>query len=129
MTRGRHANLVYVATDRPDDNHDVPHPADDPEASARTVLYGVLQHVGAELSAHETITAEQEAWGSIAQLAAEYDTIAQAAQHARFTTLLRSSGLTDEQTEDAIRSDTARSPPSSAWRKRTTTTSIRSCPD
>jgi conjugative relaxase-like TrwC/TraI family protein len=106
LTRGRHANLVYVATDRPDDNHDVPHPADDPEASARTVLYGVLQHVGAELSAHETITAEQEAWGSIAQLAAEYDTIAQAAQHARFTTLLRSSGLTDEQTEDAIRSDT-----------------------
>lgn len=37
---------------------------------------GVLQHIGAELSAHETIAAEQEAWGSIAQLAAEYETLA-----------------------------------------------------
>ena len=47
---------------------------------------GVLQHEGAEKSAHETITAEQEKWSSIAQLAAEYETIAQAAQHQRFGT-------------------------------------------
>ncbi|MBD8054467.1 relaxase domain-containing protein [Rhodococcus ruber] len=106
MTRGRHANLVYVATDRPDDNHTTPHPADDQAATARSVLYGVLQHVGAELSAHETITAEQEAWGSVAQLAAEYETIAQAAQHDRFATLLRQSGLTSDEAEDAIQSDT-----------------------
>ncbi len=106
MTRGRHANLVYVATDRPDDNHTAPHPADDPAATARSVLYGVLQHVGAELSAHETIAAEQEAWGSIAQLAAEYETIAQAAQHDRFATLIRQSGLTPDEAENAIHSDT-----------------------
>ncbi len=106
MTRGRHANLVYVATDRPDDNHATPHPADDPDTTARSVLYGVLQHVGAELSAHETITAEQEAWGSVAQLAAEYETIAQAAQHDRFATLIRQSGLTPNEAEDAIQSDT-----------------------
>jgi conjugative relaxase-like TrwC/TraI family protein len=105
MTRGRHANLVYVATDRPDDNHTTPHPADDPDATARSVLYGVLQHVGAELSAHETITAEQEAWGSVGQLAAEYETIAQAAQHDRFATLIRTSGLTPEEAEDTIHSD------------------------
>lgn len=105
MTRGRHANLVYVATDRPDDNHTTPHPADDPDATARSVLYGVLQHVGAELSAHETITAEQEAWGSVAQLAAEYETIAQAAQHDRFATLIRESGLTQDEAEDTIHSD------------------------
>lgn len=106
MTRGRHANLVYVATDRPDDNHTTPHPADDPAATARSVLYGVLQHVGAELSAHETITAEQEAWESIAQVAAEYETIAQAAQHDRFATLIRQSGLSCDEAEDAIQSDT-----------------------
>ncbi|WP_223629010.1 MobF family relaxase [Microbacterium sp. EST19A] len=106
MTRGREANFVYVATDRPDGSHDGPHPADNPEATARTVLYGVLQHVGAELSAHETITAEQEAWGSVAQLSAEYETIAQAAQHDRWATLIRSSGLNPDEAEDAIRSDT-----------------------
>ncbi len=105
MTRGRHANLVYVATDRPDDNHTTPHPADDPDATARSILYGVLQHTGAELSAHETITAEQEAWGSVGQLAAEYETIAQAAQHDRFATLIRESGLTLEEAEDTIHSD------------------------
>ncbi len=106
MTRGREANLVYVATDRPDDDHDSRHPADDADATARSVLYGVLQHVGAELSAHETITAEHEQWGSVAQLAAEYETIAQAAQHDRWGTLIRQSGLTVEQADDAIRSDT-----------------------
>jgi hypothetical protein len=106
MTRGRQANLVYVATDLPDGSHDGPHPAENPDATARSVLYGVLQHVGAELSAHETITAEQETWGSVAQLAAEYETIAQAAQHDRWATLIRSSGLTPAQAEDTIRSDT-----------------------
>lgn len=106
MTRGREANLVYVATDSPDDAHDGPHPADNQDATARSVLYGVLQHVGAELSAHETITAEQEARGSVAQLAAEYETIAQAAQHDRWATLIRTSGLTHDEAEDTIRSDT-----------------------
>ncbi|KJL23476.1 Multifunctional conjugation protein TraI [Microbacterium oxydans] len=106
MTRGRQANLVYVATDLPDGSHDGPHPADNPDATARSVLYGVLQHVGAELSAHETITAEQETWGSVAQLAAEYETIAQAAQHDRWASLIRSSGLTPDEAEDTIRSDT-----------------------
>ena len=69
------------------------------------MLYGVLQHVGAELSAHETITAEHEAWGSVGQLAAEYETIAQAAQHDRFATLIRESGLTPNEANDTIHSD------------------------
>lgn len=69
------------------------------------MLFGVLQHVGAELSAHETITAEQEAWSSIAQLAAEYETIAAAAQHDRWVTLVRSSGLSGEEADDAIASE------------------------
>ncbi|MCH1882870.1 MobF family relaxase [Agrococcus sp. ARC_14] len=104
MTRGRHSNHAYVTLDRAND-HAQPHPGDDPDATARNVLYGVLQHSGADLSAHETIAAEQEQWGSIAQLAAEYETIAAAAQQDRWATLVRGSGLTDEQTESAIQSE------------------------
>ncbi|GAA1810077.1 hypothetical protein GCM10009811_36300 [Nostocoides veronense] len=104
MTRGRHANHAYVTLDRADD-HAQPHPGDAPHATARSVLYGVLQHSGAELSAHETIVAEEEQWGSIAQLAAEYETIAAAAQHDRWATLIRGSGLTGEQAENAIESE------------------------
>lgn len=104
LTRGREQNLVYVATDKPDDTHAEAHPGDNPEASARSVLYGVLQHVGAEPSAHEAIAVEQERWGSIAQLAAEYDTIAQAAQRDRWAGLIRTSGLTPADAEGAIAS-------------------------
>ncbi|HKU11218.1 MAG TPA: AAA family ATPase, partial [Sinomonas sp.] len=104
MTRGREANHAYVVLNRPDD-HAQPHPSENPEATARSVLYGVLQHVGAELSAHETITAEQDAWGSIARLAAEYETIAQAAQRERWADLIRASGLSDDQAEAVIDSD------------------------
>lgn len=104
MTRGRAANHAYMILDRADD-HQQPHPGDDPNASSRSVLAGVLQHVGAELSAHETITAEQEQWGSIAQLAAEYETIAAAAQHDRWASLIRTSGLTAEQAQAAVESE------------------------
>ncbi|WP_313541154.1 MobF family relaxase [Leifsonia aquatica] len=105
MTRGRDSNIAYVAVDRPDDAHGIPHPSDHPDATARSVLFGILQHVGAELSAHETITAEQETWSSIAQLAAEYETIAAAGQHDRWAALMRASGLTADEAEDAIASD------------------------
>ncbi|MDO5678270.1 MAG: MobF family relaxase [Propionibacteriaceae bacterium] len=104
MTRGRAANHAYVILDQADD-HQQPHPGDDPHASSRSVLTGVLQHVGAEVSANETITAEQEQWGSIAQLAAEYETIAAAAQRDRWASLVRTSGLTAEQAQAAIESE------------------------
>ena len=104
LTRGRETNLAYVAIDKPDDSHDGPNPGDNTEATARSVLCGVLQHVGAELSAHETITAEQEAWANIGQLAAEYETLAAAAQRDRWVNLVHTSGLTEEETEDAITS-------------------------
>ncbi|WP_344297119.1 MobF family relaxase [Agromyces neolithicus] len=105
MTRGREANTAYVAIDRPDIAHVGPRPGDDGETTARSILFGVLQHVGAELSAHGTLTAEQDAWGSIAQLAAEYETIAAAAQHDRWVAVVRASGLTPEQADAAIESD------------------------
>ncbi len=105
MTRGRASNRAYVALDRPDSMHSGPHPADDDGATGRSVLYGVLQHVGAELSAHESLAVEQEAWGTIAQLAAEYETIAAAAQRDRWAELLRASGLSLKDAESAIESE------------------------
>ena len=104
MTRGKHTNVAYVILVRADE-HAHPHPSDNADATGRSVLYGVLQHVGAELSAHETITAEQEHWGSIAQLAAEYETIAAAAQRDRWATLIRASGLTADQADAALESE------------------------
>lgn len=83
-THGRHSNHAYVTLDRADD-HTQPHPGDNPNATARSVLYGVLQHSGAELSAHKTIAA--------------------AAQHDRWATLLRTSGLTTDEADRAIGSD------------------------
>src|SRR3546814_8603986 len=71
MTRGRESNTVYVALDNPDDTHTPPQEGD---VNARTVLYGILQRSGAELSAHQTITAEQDQWSSIAQLRSEEHT-------------------------------------------------------
>ena len=106
MTRGRQANTAYVSVDRPDDDHSTWHPGDLDKATARSVLDGVLQHVGAEPSAHQTIAAEQDAWGSVAQLAAEYETIAGAAQQERWATLLFASGLSAEEV-DATTSSTA----------------------
>jgi conjugative relaxase-like TrwC/TraI family protein len=105
MTRGREENHAYVAINRPDEDHSQENPGDNPDATARSVLYGVLQHVGAEPSAHQAITAEQDRWGSIGQLAAEYETIAQEAQADRWHSLLAKSGLTGEQVEDVLASD------------------------
>ncbi|WP_240645704.1 MobF family relaxase [Georgenia sp. SYP-B2076] len=85
MTRGRRANTAYVALDKPDPLHTTPA---DTETSARTVLFGVLNHSGLELSARQTIAAEQERWTSIGQLAAEYETIVATAQQGRWTRLV-----------------------------------------
>jgi conjugative relaxase-like TrwC/TraI family protein len=105
MTRGRDSNTAYVATDQTDVAHAGPRPGDNPDQTARSTLYGVLQHVGAELSALETLRAEQSAWGSTAQIAAEYETIAAAAQHDRWVTLVGRSGLTDEHVDRVVSSD------------------------
>jgi hypothetical protein len=102
MTRGRLSNVAYVATDEAHLEEHQHTPDYEDEVTARTILYGVLQHEGAEKSAHETIEAEQEKWSSIAQLAAEYETIAQTAQHQRFTTAVANSGLANEQTKAVV---------------------------
>lgn len=95
MTRGREANHVYVATDQA---HLEEHQhRDDLQMSARSVLYGIIQHQGTEVSAHETILHEHEDASSISQLAGEYETIAVEAQTRRWVTVLAEAGLTTDQ--------------------------------
>ncbi|WP_206680428.1 AAA family ATPase [Flaviflexus huanghaiensis] len=103
MTRGRESNRAYIATDQ---HHLEEHQhRDDLQMTARSILYGILQHVGAEPSAHDTITAEQETWGSLAQLAAEYESIAQEAQQHRWTMLLEQGGLTAEVVDELVETE------------------------
>lgn len=103
LTRGREANTVYVATD---EAHLEEHQhRDDRQNTARSILYGIFQHRGAELSAHETITAEHDEWASIRQLAGEYDTIAQTAQHDRWITLLQHGGLDEATIDELVETD------------------------
>ncbi|HUG84323.1 MAG TPA: AAA family ATPase, partial [Euzebya sp.] len=101
LTRGRRANHAYTCTDTPDTE-----PHNDAEAlGARQVLTGVLGRTGSEPSAHARIATEQDRYGGIAQLAAEYETIAAAAQYSRWARLIRASGLTDDQAEQVITSE------------------------
>jgi hypothetical protein len=102
MTRGRESNIAYVALDKPDEGHAPPEPD---EVNAHTVLYGVLQHSGAELSAHQMIVEEQERWSSIAQLGAEYETIGAVAQRERWIKAIEASGLTPGQVGQVLASD------------------------
>lgn len=103
MTRGKESNRVYVATDQAQLEEHQQRP--DQDVTARTILGAVLAHTAAEPSAHEAIEAEQEAWSNIGQLAAEYEMIAQTAQHDRWVRLLETSGLTPEQVDQAIESE------------------------
>lgn len=103
MTRGRESNRVYVATDQ---HHLEEHQhRGDLDMSARSILYGILQHEGAEKSAHETTTAERDLWGSIAQLAGEYETIAQEAQQDRWVALLEQGDLSTLQIDELVETD------------------------
>jgi hypothetical protein len=86
MTRARQLNTAYVCTDAGLDDEYGP---DQEQPTVRDVLEQVLARTGAELSAHETIRAENERVGSIAQLAAEYDTIAREARRQRRAALAK----------------------------------------
>lgn len=101
MSRGRESNIAYVALDQPDESHSTPESDD---VTARTVLFGVLQHSCASMSAHQTMEAEYAIHGGIDRLAAELETLAADAQRDRLVNLLRRSGLTPEQHEAVVQS-------------------------
>ena len=84
LTRGRHANTAWIATDHPDAE---PHATGEPPAGA-DVLRSVVARSGVEQSATAIIRAEQDKATSLRQLVAEYETIAQAAQHRRWASLI-----------------------------------------
>ena len=109
MTRGRDSNTVYVATDERDDDHTAARPTGhhdhDQQTAARAVLTEVLARSGAELSAHDTLRHEQDTATSVRVLAAEYDTIATAAQHDRWVALMHASPLAQPQTDAVVASE------------------------
>jgi hypothetical protein len=99
MTRGRHSNTAYVCTDtRADEEHG---PTE--ELTAQDVLEQALARTGADQAAHEVISAELDRVASIAQLAAEYDTIAREARKDRWTALA-AAALLNVRAEDAAAS-------------------------
>lgn len=82
MTRGRRNNKAYLVTDPPtpggpSEEADVYiHGPEGEPWTRREVVQAILANSCAARSAHEMIRDEQEASGSIAQLAAEAETIA-----------------------------------------------------
>lgn len=102
MTRGREANTAYIVL-APADVEQHQQPAE--PWDAREGLRSVLARVSSELSAHEALRDEQGAWGGIAQLAAEYDTIATAALTDRYLTQLGRAGLSESQLDTLAASE------------------------
>jgi hypothetical protein len=114
-TRGREGNWLYVDTHYdpdPQTSHDQVTQAD----SATEVLAGVLRNEGADVAAHEAIRRAQSEAKSFERLAAEYLTLASAAQAERWDALLVASGLTTREL-DAVRASEARPPLLAAFRE------------
>ena len=112
-TRGRGSNRLYVDTYY-DPDHDTSHGPVRPRA-VEDVLAVALGNVGADISAHATLANEMRTAESIPALAAEYLTIARAAQAARWDALIDRTGLTTEQAEQ-VRDSEAYGPLAAAFR-------------
>jgi hypothetical protein len=98
MTRGRTDNIAYVATDQLIDEDTSHGPVE--HWTAHEVLSAVLRNRGADLAAHDIMRNEQDTAEGIARLAAEYETIARAAQADRWANAIEHSGLTPEQVNE-----------------------------
>ena len=91
-TRGRESNMIYVDTSF-DPDPATGHDGTIAQQSASEVLAGVLANEGADLSAHEVLERAQRHIEDFSVLAAEYETLARAAQQQRWDDLLDRSGL------------------------------------
>jgi hypothetical protein len=107
-TRGRESNNLYVDTSY-DPDRATSHDGATSVQSARDVLAGVLANEGSDLSAHETLERAQSHVEAFTVLAAEYETLAIAAQEQRWGALLERSGLDSVQLEQ-VRQSEARGP-------------------
>jgi hypothetical protein len=72
MTRGRQSNTVYTTNDQPTNDAAPPAKA----TSAREGLAAIVRNTGTEQSARQTRQQEHDHWQGLAQMAAEYQTIA-----------------------------------------------------
>jgi hypothetical protein len=109
LTRGRHANHVYVATHELlplDEDERVDRPRHDPDArAAREVLETVLSHEGVELSATETIRENQRMAASLATLVPQYLHAAEKAATVRYQDIVH--GIFDPTTATRLTNDPA----------------------
>jgi hypothetical protein len=113
-TRGRESNKLYVDTSLEPDPA-TGHDGALAQQSAREVLAGVLANEGADLSAHETVERAQRHIDDFSVLAAEYETLARAAQQQRWDDLLGRSGLEPQHLEQ-VRQSPAYGPLTAALR-------------
>jgi conjugative relaxase-like TrwC/TraI family protein len=102
-TRGRESNKLYVDTTF-DPDPATGHDGTIAAQSASEVLAGVLTNEGADLSAHEVLERAQRHIEDFAVLAAEYESLARAAQQQRWDDLLGRSGLEPGRLEQVRRS-------------------------
>jgi conjugative relaxase-like TrwC/TraI family protein len=102
-TRGRESNMLYVDTCF-DPDPATGHHGTLAQQSVREVLAGVLANEGADLSAHETVERAQRHIDDFSVLAAEYETLARAAQQQRWDDLLGRSGLEPQHLEQVRQS-------------------------
>jgi hypothetical protein len=113
-TRGRESNMLYVDTTF-DPDPATGHDGTLTLQSAHEVLAGVLANEGADLSAHETLKRAQRQTEDFSVLAAEYETLARAAQQQRWDELLAHSGLDADRLEQ-VRQSPAYGPLLAAFR-------------
>ena len=114
-TRGREANRLYVDTHYdpdPQTSHDHLTEAQPPERCWPACCV----NEGADVAAHDMIRRTQNEAESFERLAAEYLTLAAAAQAERWDALLERSGLTQRELE-AVRSSEAHGPLHAAFRE------------
>ncbi len=103
-TRGREVNRLYVDTHY-DPDPQTSHGDGAEPATTKEVLTGVLRNEGADVAAHDMIRRQQYEAEGMERLAAEYLTLATAAQEDRWNALLASSGLNEVQVESVQSSD------------------------
>jgi conjugative relaxase-like TrwC/TraI family protein len=102
-TRGRESNMLYVDTSF-DPDPATGHDGTITQQSASEVLVGVLANEGADLSAHEVLERAQRHIEDFSVLAAEYETLARAAQQQHWDDLLDRSGLEPGRLEQVLKS-------------------------
>ncbi|MFZ5871542.1 MAG: ATP-dependent DNA helicase, partial [Actinomycetota bacterium] len=105
MTRGRDANVAYVATDAVDPACDQL-PDGQVERSGRDILTQILATSGAELSATQTLRQRREAATSLNTLVPIRETLASQADLRRWEPLLTTCGLTSDQAAAVLASPT-----------------------